>query len=91
MDSFEYMRIPIKLVPQESIEEYNVLSLVSDGHVYIEVPKGMYGLPKSGVLANKLLACRLVNTSGMAGSDILHLPLGDDASPPGRYSKQPIT
>jgi hypothetical protein len=28
---------------------------------------------------------------GMAGADILHPPLGDDASPPGRYSKQSIT
>jgi hypothetical protein len=45
MDSFEYMRIPIKLIPQEIIAEYNLLSLVSDDHVYIEVQKGMYGLP----------------------------------------------
>jgi hypothetical protein len=33
--------------------------LVSDGHVYIEVQKGMYGLPQAGVLANQLLARRL--------------------------------
>jgi hypothetical protein len=45
MESFEYMGIPIKLIPQEIIAEHNLLSLVSDGHVYIEVPKGMYGLP----------------------------------------------
>ena len=59
MDSFEYMRIPLKLIPQEIIEEYNLLSLVSDGHVYIEVQKGMYGLPQAGILANQLLARRL--------------------------------
>jgi hypothetical protein len=35
MDSFEYMRIPIKLIPQEIFEEYNLISLVSDGHIYI--------------------------------------------------------
>jgi hypothetical protein len=40
MDSFEYMRIPIKLIPHEIIEQYNLLPLVSDGHVYIEVHKG---------------------------------------------------
>jgi hypothetical protein len=37
MDSFEYMRIPIKLIPQEIIAEYNLLSLVSYVHIYIEV------------------------------------------------------
>jgi hypothetical protein len=33
--------------------------LVSDGHVYTEVQKGMYGLPQTGILANQLLAARL--------------------------------
>jgi hypothetical protein len=59
MDSFEYMIIPIKLIPQEIIAEYNLLSLVSDGNVYIEVKKGMYGLPQAGILTKQLLACRL--------------------------------
>jgi hypothetical protein len=59
MDTFEYMRIPIKLIPHEIIVQYNLLPLVSDGHVYIEVQKGMYGLPQAGILANQLIACRL--------------------------------
>jgi hypothetical protein len=59
MESFEYIRIPIKLIPQEIINQYNLLSLVSDGHVYIEVQKGMYGLPKAGILANQLIERRL--------------------------------
>jgi hypothetical protein len=59
MDSFEYMRIPIKLVPQEIIVQYTLLPLVSDGHVYIEVQKGMYGLPQAGILSNQLIARRL--------------------------------
>jgi hypothetical protein len=33
MDSFEYMRIPVKLIPQKNIEQYSLLPLVSDGHV----------------------------------------------------------
>jgi hypothetical protein len=45
MDTFEYMRIPIKLIPHEIIDQYNLLPLVSEGHIYIEVQKGMYGLP----------------------------------------------
>jgi hypothetical protein len=56
IDSFEYMRIPIKLIPQEIVSEYNLLSLLSDGHVYVEVQKGMYGLPQAGILANQLLS-----------------------------------
>jgi hypothetical protein len=59
MDSFEYMHIPIKLIAQEIIFQYNLLPLVSDGHVYIEVQKGMYDLPQAGILANQLLAWRL--------------------------------
>jgi hypothetical protein len=35
MDLFEYMRIPIELIPQEIIAEYTLLSLVSDRHIYI--------------------------------------------------------
>jgi hypothetical protein len=59
MDLLEYMRIPIKLIPQEIIYQYNLLPLVSDGHVYIEVKKGTYGLPQAGILAHQLLARRL--------------------------------
>jgi hypothetical protein len=59
MDIFEYMRIPTKLFPHEIIEQYNLLPLVSDGHIYIEVQKGMYGLPQAGILANQLPAPRL--------------------------------
>jgi hypothetical protein len=59
MDSFEYMRIPVKLIPQEIIEQYNLLPLVSYVHIYIEVQKGMYGLPQAGILANQLIARRL--------------------------------
>jgi hypothetical protein len=46
------MRIPTKLIPHEIIVQFNLLPLVSDGHVYIEVQKGMYGLPQAGILAS---------------------------------------
>jgi hypothetical protein len=59
MDQFEYLRIPIKLIPLEIIIQYALLPLVSYGHIYIEVQKGMYGLPQAGILANLLLAKRL--------------------------------
>jgi hypothetical protein len=56
MDTFEYMRIPTKIIPHKIIEQYTLPPLVSDGHVYIEVQKGMYGLPQAGIPANQLLA-----------------------------------
>jgi hypothetical protein len=59
VESFGYLHIPIKLIPQENIAEYNLLPLVTDGHVCIEVQKCMYGLPQVGILANQLLARRL--------------------------------
>jgi hypothetical protein len=59
MEHFEYLRIPIKLIPLEIITQYSLLPLVSDGHLYIEVQKGMYVLPQAGILANLLLAKRL--------------------------------
>jgi hypothetical protein len=53
------MPIPIKLIPQEIIVEYNTLPLVSDGRVYIEVQKGIYGLYQADIPAKKIIAHRL--------------------------------
>ena len=59
MDRFEYMRIPIDLIPEEFIKKYNLLPLVKNGYVYTQIERGMYGLPQAGILANKLLKKRL--------------------------------
>ena len=59
MERPEYMRIHISLIPPEIVEQYRLMNLVHNDYVYIEINKGMYGLPQAGLLANKLLACRL--------------------------------
>jgi hypothetical protein len=59
MDSPEFMRIPIALVPEEIIKEYDLHSFVHNDYVYVRIDKGMYGLPQAGILANKLLEKRL--------------------------------
>jgi len=59
MKRFEYMRLPISIIPQEIIDKYNLRDLAEDGWVYIEIQKGMYGLKQASILANKLLAKRL--------------------------------
>jgi hypothetical protein len=52
---FEYMVINLSSLPQETIDKYDLIELSQDGKVYIEIQKGMYGLPQAGILANKLL------------------------------------
>ncbi|KAI2497591.1 Reverse transcriptase (RNA-dependent DNA polymerase) [Fragilaria crotonensis] len=48
MERYEYMRIPIGLIPDVIIELYNLLPLVHNGHVFVEIRRGMYGLPQAG-------------------------------------------
>ena len=60
MSRYEYIRIRIDNVPKEIIKQYNLHEKIdSEGYVYIEVRKGMYGLPQAGILAQKLLEERL--------------------------------
>jgi hypothetical protein len=49
------MAINLASLPQETIEKYDLNELAQDGKVYIEIKKGMYGLPQAGILANELL------------------------------------
>jgi hypothetical protein len=52
---FEYMVINLSSLPQETSDKYDLIELAQDGKVYIEIQKGMYGLPQAGILANELL------------------------------------
>jgi hypothetical protein len=52
---FEYMVINLLSLPQETIDKYDLIELSQDGKVYIEIQKGMYGLPQAGILTNELL------------------------------------
>ena len=46
----EYIKMKLSDIPQEVIDEYDLMKLATaDGSVYIEVTKGMYGLPQSGL------------------------------------------
>jgi hypothetical protein len=52
---FEYMFINLSLLPQETIDKYDLIELAQGGKVYIEIQKGMYGLPQAVILANEFL------------------------------------
>ena len=59
LDRNEYMRITINLVSQEFIDLYDLAPKVKNGYTYMEISRGMYRIPQSGTLANKLLNKRL--------------------------------
>jgi hypothetical protein len=60
-DRYKYMRMPLSLFPDDIIVHYNLLEKVLNGFVYMEIHRGMYGLPQAGILANKLLKTRLAH------------------------------
>lgn len=39
--------------PQDLIDEYNLMEIERNGNVYVEIRKGMYGLPEAGILAQQ--------------------------------------
>jgi hypothetical protein len=53
------MRLPLAIIPQEIIDEYNLALLEHKGYIYIKICRRMYGLPQAGILANQLLTKRL--------------------------------
>jgi hypothetical protein len=60
MDRYEYFRMKLDLFPQDIIDEYELRDKVdTDGNIFCEVRRGMYGLPQAGIIAQDLLTKRL--------------------------------
>lgn len=55
----EYARIALSKIPQAIIDLYDLTSLAKDGHTYVAINGGIYGLPQAGRLANEELIPRL--------------------------------
>ena len=53
------MRIPLKVLPEHTIKQYNLREHQKGGFVYVEIRRCIYGLPQAGALANKLLKRQL--------------------------------
>ena len=52
----EFMRIPLKIISQEIIDDYNLTALVDNrGWIHMCIKKGMYGLKKSRIIDNQEL------------------------------------
>ncbi len=57
---FEYVRMHLSDFPQDVITQYGLTKLANkEGMVFVEIRKGMYGLPQAGLLAQELLEQRL--------------------------------
>eukprot|EP00957_Ditylum_brightwellii_P191381 14571247-Ditylum_brightwellii.AAC.1 len=55
MTQYEYMCILVKLIPSEFMDAYALHSKVHNDCIYLEIHKGMYGLPQAGKVTNDLL------------------------------------
>ena len=55
LDRYEYMFLPYDIIPKEIVEQYELDKLIHNGKIYMEIRKGMYGLPQAGIIANKKL------------------------------------
>ena len=49
------MRISIKVIPHECIDQCQLHKTVKNGVAYFEIIRGVYDLPEAGILANRLL------------------------------------
>ena len=61
MPRYDYTMMKLDMFLDDVIKKYNLLGKVEpDGHIYIEVRTGMYGLTQLGLLAQELLTEHLV-------------------------------
>jgi hypothetical protein len=55
LPDYEDVRIPTHMMPPAIVKLHQLESKISNGYVYAEMRKGMYGLPQAGKLANDWL------------------------------------
>ena len=55
MNRYDYMKLPLDIIPEEIIQQYNLKNLAHKGFVYMEIQKGMYGIPQAAKISEVLL------------------------------------
>ena len=55
MAKHEFYNISISLIPQEVIDEYDLMDKQINGFLYVRVEKGMYGLFQAGIIPHTAL------------------------------------
>ena len=56
----EYLFLPVSIIPQHIMTTYNLHDLTHNNKIYIQINKGMYGLPQAGKLAHDQLIDHLL-------------------------------
>ena len=56
---YEYMKLPLEIIPAEIIQQYKLQYLAHKGFLHIEIQKGLYVLPQAGTIANDKLNLHL--------------------------------
>ena len=59
VNRYEYMKLPLEIIPEEIIQQYNLRKLAHKGFVYMEIQKGMYGITQAGKIVNDELKLHL--------------------------------
>jgi hypothetical protein len=60
MERYEYMQLPISIIPDEIVQQYLLQTLATPGGwVYMEIRKSMYGLKQADLIANVRLTAHL--------------------------------
>ena len=59
MNRYEYMKLPLDSILEEIIQQSNLRNVSHKGFIYMEIQKGMYGLPQAGKIANDKLKLHL--------------------------------
>ena len=55
MDRAEYMRIPVKFIPDDIVLKYDMKPYIVNGYIYVEINKTLYGLKQAGILSQQRL------------------------------------
>ncbi len=77
----KFIQLKLNDIPDDVIKEYKLKEKATkNGSIYIKAKRGMYGLPQSGLLANKLLEKRL-NKQGYRQSKLVPGPWKHDTGP----------
>jgi hypothetical protein len=61
MERYEYMWIPVRDIPPDTMTQYKLVSIIHHDRILVEIRKGMYGLPQAGIIANERLCKHLAS------------------------------
>ena len=61
MACYEYMELALACIPDKSIDQYSLHTLISNGWVYLDIRKGMPGLKQAVHIANDRLKAHLAH------------------------------